>query len=154
MFLLSGHLKYTCDGIVRVEDLTQFALKLFEIEKKLLLEEKQEYSCAVVIVITPERHYWEEVEFNDETEMDAAYGAIVKRAKRKGDRNHHDKYMSSQGCGRRIGTRIILVGQVGRGKSTKMFVPDYFWAEPKIGKHKPAIFGGKQSGGSWNTDGF
>src|SRR6266403_3816527 len=81
MFLLSGHLKYTCDGIVRVEDLTQFALKLFEIEKKLLLEEKQEYSCAVVNVITPERHYWEEVEFNDETEMDAAYGAIVKRAK-------------------------------------------------------------------------
>jgi len=35
----------------------------------------------------------------------------------------------------------------------KMFVPDYFWTEPKIGQHEPAIFGGKQSGGSGNTDG-
>lgn len=67
-----------------MEDLPQFALKLFEIEKKLLLEEKQEYSCSVAIVITPEgRHYWEEVVFNDETEMDAAYEAIVVRAKSK-----------------------------------------------------------------------
>ena len=67
-----------------MEDLTQFALKLFEIEKKHLFEEKQEYSCSVVIVLTPEGRYsWEEVVFNDETEMDAAYGAIVERAKSK-----------------------------------------------------------------------
>jgi hypothetical protein len=76
-------LKYTCDGIVRVEDLPQLALKLFEIEKKILLKEKQEYSCGIVIVITPEGPYYEDVEFNDETEMDAAYGAIVERAKSK-----------------------------------------------------------------------
>ena len=80
---MSGHLRYTCDGIVRVEDLTQLALKLFEIEKKHLLEEKQEYCCAVVIVITPEGRNYEDVEFNDETEMDAAYGAVVERAKSK-----------------------------------------------------------------------
>lgn len=69
--------------MVRVEDLTQLALRLFEIEKKLLLDEKQEYSCAVVIVLTPDGRYCEDIEFNDETEMDAAYGAIVERAKSK-----------------------------------------------------------------------
>jgi len=47
-----------------------------------------------------------------------------------------------------------LVGQVGRGKSAKMFVPDYFWTELKIGQHKPAIFRGKQLGGSGNTNGL
>jgi len=83
VLIVPGHLRYTCDGIVRVEDLTQLALKLFEIEKKLLFDEKQEYSCAVVIVITPQGRYCEDVEFNDETEMDAAYGAIVERAKSK-----------------------------------------------------------------------
>jgi hypothetical protein len=66
-----------------VEDLTQLALKLFEIEKKFLLDEKQEYSCSIVIVITPEGRYYEDVEFNDETEMDGAFGAIVERAKSK-----------------------------------------------------------------------
>ena len=66
-----------------VNDLQELALKLFEIEKKHLLEEKEEYSCSVVIVITPEGRYWEDVEFNDEIEMDAAFGAIVERAKSK-----------------------------------------------------------------------
>lgn len=66
-----------------MDDLKQLALKLFEIEKKYLLEEKQEYSCAVVIVVTPEGRYYEEAEFDDETEKDAIYGAIVKRAKDK-----------------------------------------------------------------------
>lgn len=74
---------FACDGILCVEDLTQLALKLFEIERKQLIEEKEEYSCAVVVVITPEGRYYEDVEFNDETEMDAAYGAIVERAKGK-----------------------------------------------------------------------
>lgn len=64
-----------------MEDLNQLAVKLFEIEKEHLLEEKQEYCCAVVIVITPGGRYYEDVEFSDETEMDAAYGAIVERAK-------------------------------------------------------------------------
>jgi hypothetical protein len=66
-----------------MEELTQLALSLLEIEKKHLLEELQEYSCAVVVVITSEGRYFEEAEFNDETEMDAAYGAIVERAKCK-----------------------------------------------------------------------
>jgi hypothetical protein len=67
-----------------VEEFTALALKLFEIEKKLLLKEKEEYSCAMVVVITAEGRYYEEVdEFNDETEKDAVYGAIVERAKTK-----------------------------------------------------------------------
>jgi hypothetical protein len=66
-----------------VEDLTQLALRLLETEKRLLLEEKQEYSCAVVLVITPEGNYYEEADFDDETEKDAVYGAIVERAKLK-----------------------------------------------------------------------
>ena len=80
---MSGHLRSICGEILRVEDVTQLALKLFEIEKKYLLEEKEEYSCAVVIVITPGGRYYEDVEYNDEIEMDAAYGAIVERAKSK-----------------------------------------------------------------------
>jgi hypothetical protein len=66
-----------------VEDLTKLALSLLEIEKKYLLEEKQEYSCAIVVVITPEGRYYEEAEFDDETELDAVYGAIVERARNK-----------------------------------------------------------------------
>ena len=64
-----------------VNDLTKLALKLFEIETNRLHEEKQEYSCAVVIVLTPEGRYYEEAEFDDENEMDTVYGAIVERAK-------------------------------------------------------------------------
>jgi hypothetical protein len=66
-----------------MEDVMQLALKLFEIEKKHLLEEKEEYCCAAVIVITPEGRYYEEAEFNDAAELDAAYGAIVERARDK-----------------------------------------------------------------------
>ena len=66
-----------------MEDLTKLALSLLEIEKKYLLEEKQEYSCAIVVVITPEGRYYEEAEFDDETELDAVYGAIVERARNK-----------------------------------------------------------------------
>jgi hypothetical protein len=76
-------LRSNCDEILRVEDVTQLALKLFEVEKRYLLEEKEEYSCAIVVVITPGGRYYEEVEFDDEAEMDDAYGAIVKRAKNK-----------------------------------------------------------------------
>jgi hypothetical protein len=68
-------------GIPHVEDLTGLALSLLEIEKKYLLEEKGEYSCAIAVVITPEGRYYEEAEFNDEIEMDAVYGAIVARAR-------------------------------------------------------------------------
>ena len=64
-----------------MNDLQELALKLFEIEKNHLLEEKQEYSCAVAIVLTPEGRYYEEAEFDDEDEMDTVYGAIVERAK-------------------------------------------------------------------------
>lgn len=64
-----------------MDDATQLALKLFEIEMKHLLEEKEEYSCALVVVMTQERCYYEEAEFNDAAEMDAVYGAIVDRAR-------------------------------------------------------------------------
>lgn len=64
-----------------VNDLKQLALNLFEIEKNHLLEEKQEYSCAVVIVLTAEGRYYEEAKFDDQNEMDTVYGAIVERAK-------------------------------------------------------------------------
>jgi hypothetical protein len=66
-----------------VEALTQFALSLLEIEKKYLLEEMQEYSCAVAVVVTPDARYYEAAEFSDKTEMDAVYSAIVERAKGK-----------------------------------------------------------------------
>ena len=66
-----------------VNDLQELALKLFEIEKQHLLEEKQEYSCAVAIVLTPEGRYYEEAKFDDEDEMNTAYGAIVERAKNR-----------------------------------------------------------------------
>ncbi|HTC49005.1 MAG TPA: hypothetical protein VK722_16895 [Candidatus Aquilonibacter sp.] len=64
-----------------MNDLQELALKLFEIEKNHLLQEKQEYSCAVAIVLTPDRRYYEEAEFDDEDEMDTVYGAIVELAK-------------------------------------------------------------------------
>ena len=51
----------TCDEMRRVDDLQQLALELLEIEKKYLLEEKEEYSCAVVVVITTEGRYYEVV---------------------------------------------------------------------------------------------
>jgi hypothetical protein len=41
-----------------VENLTQLALKLLEIEKKHLLEKKEEYSCAVAVIVTPEGRYY------------------------------------------------------------------------------------------------
>jgi len=64
-----------------MDELKQLALELLEIEKKYLLEDKEEYSCAVVVVVTPKRRYHEEAEFDNEAEMDAVYGAIVERAK-------------------------------------------------------------------------
>ena len=48
-------------------------LKLLEIEKRFLFKEKQEYSCAVVVVATPEGHYYKDANFVDEMEMDAIY---------------------------------------------------------------------------------
>src|SRR5215472_13199153 len=67
-----------------MDDLKELALKLFEIEKNLLLKEKQEYSCAEVIVITPEERYYEDCPgFDDVGEKDAVYGAIAERAKAK-----------------------------------------------------------------------
>ena len=81
--LEAGHLTLTCDEMRCVDDLQQLALELLEIEKKYLLEEKQEYSCAVVVVITPEGRYYEGADFDDEAEKDATYGAIAERAKAK-----------------------------------------------------------------------
>jgi len=80
---VTGHWSLTCAEMHPLDDLKQLALKLFELEKGHVLEKKQEYSCAVVIVVTPEGRYYEEAEFNDEAERDAVYAAIVERAKAK-----------------------------------------------------------------------
>lgn len=64
-----------------MEDPKQLALELLETEKRYLLEDKDGYCAAVVVVVTPERRYWEEVEFNDEDEKVEAYAAVVARAK-------------------------------------------------------------------------
>ena len=64
-----------------MDDLRKLALEILESEKRLLLEEKEEYRTAVVVVVTPERRYWEDVEFDSEAEMIEAYSAIVDRAK-------------------------------------------------------------------------
>lgn len=64
-----------------MDDLKQFALQLLEIEKRFLLEDKEEYRTAVVVVVTPEERYSEEAEFDNEEEKIDAYAAIVDRAK-------------------------------------------------------------------------
>jgi hypothetical protein len=80
-----------------VNDLQELAIKLFEIEKNHLLEEKQEYFCAVAIVLTPEGRYYEEAEFDDEDEMDTVYGAVVERAKsRNAIAINYDKHGSGK----------------------------------------------------------
>lgn len=71
----------TCGEMRLLEELRQLALELLEIERKYLLEERQDYCCAVVVVITPEGRYYEEADFEDEVEKDAAYEAIAERAK-------------------------------------------------------------------------
>jgi hypothetical protein len=64
-----------------MDEIKRLALELFEIEKKYLLADKQEYSCAIVVVVTPKRRYYEEVAFDSVAQKDAVYGAIVERAK-------------------------------------------------------------------------
>lgn len=64
-----------------MDDLKKLALELLETEKRFLLEDKDDYRPAVVVVVTPEKRYWEEVEFENEEEKINAYSAIVDRAK-------------------------------------------------------------------------
>ncbi len=64
-----------------MDNLRQLAAELLEIEKRFLLEEKEEYRTAIVVVVTSAGRYWEEVEFDDEDEKLDAYAAIVGRAK-------------------------------------------------------------------------
>ena len=64
-----------------MDDLRKLALQLMEIEKRFLLEEREEYGSAIVVVITPEGRYSEEVEFDSEDDKARAYAAIVNRAK-------------------------------------------------------------------------
>ena len=66
-----------------IDDLRKLALELLETEKRFLLEDKEEYRSAVVVVVTPEKRYWEEVEFENEEEKIDAYAAIVDQAKEK-----------------------------------------------------------------------
>jgi hypothetical protein len=63
-----------------VNDLKSLACELLEKEKKLLLDEKDEYAVAAVVVITQETRYWEEAKFNDADEKSAIYADIVRRA--------------------------------------------------------------------------
>ena len=74
------------DAVTRedMDDLKRLALELLETEKRFLLEDKEEYKTAVVVVVTPEKRYWEEVEFDSEAEKIGAYTAIVDRAKESG----------------------------------------------------------------------
>src|SRR4051812_8794035 len=65
-----------------MDDLRQLALQLLEIEKRFLLEDREEYRTAVVVVVTPEERYSEEAEFENEEEKIDAYTAIVDRAKK------------------------------------------------------------------------
>ena len=51
-----------------MDDLRNFALELLETEKHYLLEDKGEYFAAIVVVVTPDARYFEEVEFDDEEE--------------------------------------------------------------------------------------
>lgn len=64
-----------------MDDLRQLALQLLEVEKRFLLEDREEYRTAVVVVVTPEGRYSEEAEFDNEEEKIDAYAAIVDRAK-------------------------------------------------------------------------
>jgi len=64
-----------------MDAIKQLALELLETEKRYLLEDKSEYSAAIVVVITPEGRYWEEVTFDDENQKVEAYAAVVARAK-------------------------------------------------------------------------
>ncbi len=105
-----------------MRDPKQLALELLEIEKLVLMEEKDEYSVAVVVIVTPEGRYWEEVTFNNEEEMTAAYAHVVERAKEQNavaivtintsrqkslaDNEDLDHYwwgkLASEGCGRAL----------------------------------------------------
>jgi hypothetical protein len=67
-----------------MDELKTLALELLEIERRFLLEDKEEYRTAAVVVITPEKRYWEEVEFDSEAEKISAYAGIVNRAKESG----------------------------------------------------------------------
>jgi hypothetical protein len=62
-------------------DLRNLALELLETEKRYLLEDKGEYFAALVVVVTPDTQYFEEVEFDDEEEKCAAYTGVVARAR-------------------------------------------------------------------------
>ncbi|HKO03630.1 MAG TPA: hypothetical protein VJW51_02720 [Candidatus Acidoferrales bacterium] len=66
-----------------MEKLKQLVFDLLEIEKANLMKDKGEYCAAVVVVITQEGRYYEEVEFDNEVEMDAAYAGVVGRALKK-----------------------------------------------------------------------
>ncbi len=67
-----------------MDAIKQLALELLETEKRFLLEDAGEYCAAIVVVITPERRYWEDVVFNTEDEKVEAYTAVVERAKERG----------------------------------------------------------------------
>jgi hypothetical protein len=64
-----------------MDELRYLAAELLETEKRFLLEEKEEYRTAVLVVVSPEGRYWEEAEFDNEDEMREAHAAIVGRAK-------------------------------------------------------------------------
>jgi hypothetical protein len=64
-----------------MDAIKQLAVELLETEKRYLLQDKGEYSAAIVVVITPDGRYWEEVTFNDEDQKVEAYASVVARAK-------------------------------------------------------------------------
>lgn len=64
--------------------LKALARELLEVEKKFLLDEKEQYGIAVAVVVTPESRYWEDIEFDTAEEKIAAYASVVEHAKENG----------------------------------------------------------------------
>jgi hypothetical protein len=83
-----------------MEAIKQLALELLETEKRYLLEDKSEYSAAIVVVITPEGRYWEEVTFDDEDQKVEAYAAVVARKGSECHSDNHNKHGPSARLGR------------------------------------------------------
>ncbi len=66
-----------------MDDLQSIALKILETEKRYLQEDRDDYYASGIVVVTPERRYYEDVDFEDEESKIAAYTAAVERAKQE-----------------------------------------------------------------------
>ena len=65
-------------------DLKALMLQLLEREKGYVVEDLEEYGCAMVVTVTPDDIFLEFPKFENDEEKDAAYGEIVSKAKSNG----------------------------------------------------------------------